>query len=136
MAAVMTLMGRGSDWATAKKALGEGNFLTQVLLFSKIIFVLFSAISDLETGNPKRRKPQRAGTFLSHILILFQGIGCDGPGLVWRRPQAELPCPYLICLRASVRLSRFAFFPPLQTGCRCDRSSYVRLNLKCVGSRR
>lgn len=30
MAAVMTLMGRGSDWATAKKALGEGNFLTQV----------------------------------------------------------------------------------------------------------
>lgn len=31
MAAVMTMMGRGSDWATAKKALGEGNFLTQVL---------------------------------------------------------------------------------------------------------
>lgn len=30
MAAVMTLMGRGSDWATAKKALGEGNFLGQV----------------------------------------------------------------------------------------------------------
>lgn len=30
MAAVMTLMGRGSDWATAKKALGEANFLGQV----------------------------------------------------------------------------------------------------------
>lgn len=30
MAAVMTMMGRASDWATAKKALGEGNFLTQV----------------------------------------------------------------------------------------------------------
>lgn len=30
MAAVMTMMGRASDWSTAKKALGEGNFLTQV----------------------------------------------------------------------------------------------------------
>lgn len=30
MAAVMTMMGRAADWATAKKALGEGNFLTQV----------------------------------------------------------------------------------------------------------
>lgn len=30
LAAVMTLMGRGADWATAKKALGEGNFLGQV----------------------------------------------------------------------------------------------------------
>ena len=35
MAAVMTMMGRGSDWATAKKALGEGNFLTQVI-YSKV----------------------------------------------------------------------------------------------------
>lgn len=30
MAAVMTMMGKGSDWATAKKALGESNFLQQV----------------------------------------------------------------------------------------------------------
>lgn len=35
MAAVMTMMGRGSDWATAKKALGEGNFLTQVCVDKK-----------------------------------------------------------------------------------------------------
>ncbi|CAN0120098.1 unnamed protein product [Ectocarpus sp. 6 AP-2014] len=35
MAAVMTMMGRGSDWATAKKALGEGNFLTQIKTFNK-----------------------------------------------------------------------------------------------------
>eukprot|EP00752_Nemacystus_decipiens_P009956 g8879.t1 len=35
MAAVMILMGRGSDWATAKKALGEGNFLTQIKTFNK-----------------------------------------------------------------------------------------------------
>lgn len=37
MAAVMTLMGRGSDWATAKKALGEGNFLAQVVASSDAI---------------------------------------------------------------------------------------------------
>lgn len=30
MAAVMTMMGKAPDWATAKKALGESNFLTQV----------------------------------------------------------------------------------------------------------
>lgn len=35
MAAVMTMMGRASDWATAKKALGEGNFLTQIKTFNK-----------------------------------------------------------------------------------------------------
>lgn len=39
MAAVMTLMGRGSDWATAKKALGEGNFLAQVVASSDAVFL-------------------------------------------------------------------------------------------------
>ena len=48
MAAVMTLMGRGSDWATAKKALGEANFLAQVLETSKLSEMGRKYISEME----------------------------------------------------------------------------------------
>ena len=55
MAAVMTLMERGSDWATAKKALGEANFLTQVLFEMLCSMLLLFLPSD----NVQRHERQR-----------------------------------------------------------------------------